>query len=82
MGDYSFILATFTAPENIGTNPQSLLWIFPLAVLGAVAYKAMKLPTIKTQNFIKEVTALFAFLVVSVISITIVLYILAWLFTE
>jgi hypothetical protein len=57
------ILATFTSPENIGTTPQSVFWLLPLAVAGCVVYKAMKLPEIRLGIFLREVFALLAFLI-------------------
>jgi ABC-type Co2+ transport system permease subunit len=77
-----FFIATFTAPEEIGTNPQSMLWLLPLAAAIAVVYKAMKLPTITAGNFIKETAALFGSIAVFIITTALVLCVLAWLITE
>jgi len=77
-----FVIATFTTPEEIGTNPQSMLWLFPLAAAIAVVYKATKLPTITAGNFIKETSALFGSIVVFIIITALALYALAWLITE
>jgi len=77
-----FIIATFTAPEEIGTNPQSMLWLLPLVATIAVGYKATKLPTIRAGNFIKEAAVLFGSIVVSIIITALALYALAWLITE
>ena len=73
-----FVIATFTAPEQITTNPQSLLWLLPLAAAIAVGYKATKLPEIKTLNFLKESSILFGSIVVFVIVTAIALNIVAW----
>ena len=73
------LLATFTAPEFIGTDPQSLLWILPLAMLGTIIYKAMKLPKITTMNFIKEVAILFTFLIALMIVIILALFVITWM---
>ncbi|MHC4572579.1 MAG: hypothetical protein ACYS76_00355 [Planctomycetota bacterium] len=74
--------ATFTTPEDVGTSPSSMLWLLPLAASIAVVYKAMKLPTVKTANFIKEVVVLFGSIVVFIIIAAIALNVLAWLITE
>ncbi len=76
-----FILATFTSPEQIGTNPQAVLWILPLIAAIAVVYKAAKLPTITFGNFIKESATLFGSIIVFVIIIALCLYGFAWLAT-
>jgi len=72
------ILATFTKPENIGINPQSMLWLLPLTVAIAVVYKATKLPKIKAGNFIKESILLFGSIVVFMAITAFILYIFAW----
>lgn len=77
-----FVMATFTAPENIGVNPQSMLWLLPLAAAIAVVYKATKLPTITARNFIKEAAILFGSIIVFIIITALALYSLAWLITE
>jgi len=77
-----FVMATFTAPENIGVNPQSMLWLLPLAAAIAVVYKATKLPTITARNFIKEAAILFGSIIVFIIITALALYTLAWLITE
>lgn len=77
-----FVMATFTAPEEIGVNPQSMLWLLPLAAAIAVVYKATKLPTIKARNFIKEAAILFGSIIVFIIITALALYTLARLITE
>ena len=77
-----FVVATFTAPQEIGTNFQSMFWLLPLAASIAVVYKATKLPTIKPINFIKEVVVLFGSIVVFIIITALVLYVLTWLITQ
>ena len=47
MSVIAFVMASFTAPEEIGTNPQSLLMLLPLVAAIAVVYQATKLPTIR-----------------------------------
>jgi len=76
------VIATFTTPQTIQTNPASMLWILPLAASMAITYKATKLPTITPANFIKEAAILFASIVVVITIIALALYALAWLITE
>ena len=77
-----FIIATFTAPENITTNPQSMLWFLPLAAAIALVYKTTKLPKITAAVFLKEVTLLFGSIVSFIIVAALALYLMAWLITE
>ncbi len=76
------IIASFTAPVEIGTNPQSMLWLLPLAAAIAVVYKATKLPTLTADKFIKETILLSGSIVVFLATTALVIYALAWFFTE
>ena len=78
----TFAIATFTAPERIMANPQSMLWLLPLTAAIVIVYKATKLPTITAGNFIKETAALFGSIVVFIIITALALYALAWLIVE
>ncbi|MBN1805587.1 MAG: hypothetical protein JW837_10070 [Sedimentisphaerales bacterium] len=78
----SLIMASFTIPEQIGTTPQSMLWLLPLVASIAVVYKATKLPEIKAANFIKEAAVLFGSIVIFMLATAIVLYAVAWLVLE
>jgi putative effector of murein hydrolase len=49
-----FTLAAFTAPEQIGLNPLSMLWLLPLVAAIAVVYKALKVPKVNFRAFTKE----------------------------
>ena len=77
-----FIMAAFTSPENIGTDPKSMLWLLPLTTAVAVIYKATKLQTITWKNFIKEVITLLGSIAVFLIITALVLYVFAWFTTE
>jgi hypothetical protein len=77
--DAVFIIASFTVPEQIRTNPQSILWLLPLAAAIAVVYKATKLPTITVGVFLKEAAILFGSIIVFVAITALALYALAWL---
>ena len=74
-----FVIATFTAPENFGANPLSMLWLLPLVAAIAIIYKATKLPAIKAANFIKETSVLFGSIIVFIIIAALTLHAFAWL---
>jgi len=78
----ALVMATFTVPEKITTDPQSLLWLLPLVAAIAIVYKATKLPEIKFANFVKESVLLFGSIVVFMFVTALVLYCIAWLITE
>ena len=78
----AFVIATFTVPERISVDPQSLLWLLPLVASIAIVYKTTKLPKIRPANFLKEVVVLFGSIVVFMVVTAVVLYVLAWLVTE
>ncbi len=78
----SFIMASFTIPEYIGTTPQSMLWLLPLVAAIAIVYKATKLPEIKAANFIKEAVVLFGSIVIFMLVAALILYAIAWLVLE
>jgi len=75
-------MATFTIPEKITTDPQSMLWLLPLVAAIAIVYKATKLPEIKIANFIKESVILFGSIVIFMFVTALVLYSIAWLVIE
>ncbi len=78
----ALIIATFTTPEKIGANPQSMLWLLPLVAAIAIVYKATKLPEIKAANFLKEAVVLFGSIVVFMSITALVLCAIAWLIIE
>ena len=78
----SFIMASFTIPEQIGTTPQSMLWLLPLVAAISIVYKATKLPEIKAVNFIKESVVLFVSIVVFMLATALILYAIAWVVLE
>ncbi len=73
------LMATFTTPEGLGTNPRSLLWLLPLAAAIAVVYKATKVSKITARNFLKETLTLFGSIAVFIIVTAMGLHALAWL---
>ncbi|MDD5063999.1 MAG: hypothetical protein PHQ35_04465 [Phycisphaerae bacterium] len=74
-----FVLATFTAPEQIHANPQAMFWLLPLSAAIATVYKATKLPTITTDNFLKETVILFGSIVGFSVITALALFALVWL---
>ena len=75
----AFVMADFIAPQEIGTNPKSLLLLLPLVMAIAVVYKATKMPTISVGNFIKESVVLFCSIVVFMVITALALAGVAWL---
>jgi hypothetical protein len=53
------MMASFSTPMNITTDPKSMLWMFPLLLAVAIVYKATKAPVIFPARFAKEVALLF-----------------------
>ena len=73
------IMAQFRVPEEIGTNPRSLLMVLPLLVAIAVVYKATKVPKVTVGNFLKETILLFGSIFVFIVITALVLAAVAWL---
>jgi hypothetical protein len=73
------IIAVFTTPQNILTNPTEMLYLLPLTAAIAIIYKTTKLAEITPANFIKETATLFGSIVVVIITIILALYAVAWL---
>lgn len=73
------LIATFTSPEQIRPNPQSMLWLLPLAAAIATVYKATKLPKITAGIFLKEAALLFGSIIGFIIMAALALYALVWL---
>lgn len=69
-------------PQEIGTDPRFMLWLFPIAAAIAVVYKATNLPKITAGNFLKETAVLFGSIIVFMAVTALSLYALAWLITE
>lgn len=82
LGIATFVMANFTVPEEIGTNPQSLLLLLPIAAAIAVVYKATKLPTISVGSFLKESVVLFCSIIAFMAASALVLWGVAWLVLE
>jgi hypothetical protein len=78
----AILLASFTAPMRITTNPASMLWLLPLVAAIAVVYKATKVHKIRARPFIKESAVLFGSILVFIVVAALILYVLAWVVTE
>ena len=76
------VMADFTVPDMIGTNPRSLLLLLPVVVAITVVYKATKLPSITFANFLKESLILFFSIMVFMVVTALVLTAVAWLILE
>lgn len=77
----SLILASFSQPEMIGVNPQSMLWLLPLIAAIAIVYKTTKIPNIKPLGFIREVVILFGSIVIFMAITAVILFGMIWLLT-
>jgi hypothetical protein len=82
LNSIAVLLAAFTAPEDIKMNPQSMLWMLPLAAAVAIVYKATKLHKITARLFLKETALLFTSIVVFIIAAAAVLWFVTWLAIE
>ena len=74
--------AAFTAPIEIGTNPASMLWMFPLLAAISIIYKATKMRALLWPRFLREVVVLFATLSGFMIIAIVVLNLITWLATS
>ena len=76
------ILASFTSPLEIGTDPASILWMFPLLASVAIIYKATRMKVIFPLKFIKDVLVLFITMSVLMILAGLTLYLLVAILTS
>jgi hypothetical protein len=76
------LLASFTTPMHINTDPASMLWLLPLVVSIVVVYKATKVHKIRAYPFLKESAVLFGSILVFIIAAALILYGVAWVVTE
>lgn len=76
------LLASFTTPMKIDTNPASMLWLLPLVLAIAVVYKATKVHTIRIRPFAKETAVLIGSILVFIAAAALVLHGVAWFVTE
>ncbi|MHC4882062.1 MAG: hypothetical protein ACYTFX_06120 [Planctomycetota bacterium] len=82
MLDLLSLLASFTAPIEIGTNPASMLWMFPLLAAVSLVYKATKMRVLLTRKYLLESLLLFLSVSGFMIMAIFVLNLLSWLITS
>ncbi len=75
------MLASFTTPIHIGTDPASMLWMFPLLAAVSLVYKATKVRVIFWGKFFKDVAMLFLTLSLCMIAAGIAVHILVYFLT-
>ena len=73
------LLASFSTPINITTDPASMLWMFPLLASIAIIYKATKMRVLFIKTFIIETVKVFLTLCGVMILAIIVLNLVVWL---
>jgi hypothetical protein len=78
----TILLASFTTPMHIDTDPASMLWLLPLVASIVVVYKATKVHKIRPYPFLKESAVLFGSILVFIVAAALILYGLAWVVTE
>ena len=76
------LLASFTTPIQIDTNPVSMLWLPPLVVAIAVVYKATKVHKIGARSFTKETALLIGSVFVFIAVAALILHSVAWFVNE
>jgi hypothetical protein len=76
------LLASFTTPMRIDTDPASMLWLLPLLASFVVVYKATKVYKIRPYPFVRESVVLFGSILAFIIVIALVLYGVTWVMTE
>ncbi len=81
LSELGLISAAFTAPETIGVDPKSMLWMFPLLASIAIVYKATKTRVIFLPKFAKAAFVLFCTLSVFLVLTAVVLHIIVWILT-
>jgi hypothetical protein len=70
------MLADFTVPYDVGNGSGSLMWLVPLLAAVAIVYKALKLPVITAEKFIREVIILFGTILIFMALIAVALYVI------
>ena len=78
---FGFITAAFTTPVTLGTDPKSMILMFPLLASIAIIYKATKTRIIFPWKFTKDVLGLFVTICVVMTLAAIALQVITWLLT-
>jgi hypothetical protein len=76
------LLANFTTPMHIHTDPASMLWLVPLLVSVVVVYKATKVYRIRPYAFTRECAVLFGSILVFIVVAAVILYGVSWIVTD
>ena len=81
MHNLASMLASFTAPITIHTDPWAMLYLFPLLAAIALVYKATKVRVIFLRSFFLQ--SLLLFLTVSgfMIAAIVVINLISWMVT-
>ena len=82
MADCGIILASFSAPTEIGTTPASMLWMFPLLAAIALVYKATKMRVLFTKKYLQQSALLFLSVSGFMVMAIAVLNLLSWMITS
>jgi len=82
MAILQMLLASFTVPMRIDTDPASMLWLVPLVAAIAVVYKATKVRRVHAYPFIKESAVLFGSIMVFIVVAAVILFAVAWIVTD
>ena len=82
MSNLAFMLASFTAPITINTDPWAMLYMFPLLAAIAVVYKATKMRVIFGKRFAIQTLLLFLSVSGFMIAAIIVINLISWLITS
>ena len=80
--DITQMLASFTQPINIPTDPKSILWMFPLLLAIATVYKATKILVMSWGKFAKQVAILFCTISLFMVFLGVALIFLVKVITE
>lgn len=76
------ILASFTSPMTIHTDPWAMLYMFPLLAAIALVYKATKMRVIFWKRFILQSVLLFLTVSGFMIAAIVVINLISWLVTS
>jgi hypothetical protein len=78
----AILLASFTSPMQINTDPASTLWLVPLLITVVVVYKATKVYMIRPYPFVRECAVLLGSILVFIGVAALILYGAGWIVTD
>ena len=82
MNNLALMLASFTAPVTIHTDPWAMLYMFPLLAAISIVYKATKMRVILWKSFFIQTLLLFLSVSGFMIAAIIVINLISWLVTS